>query len=283
MSATSSERAELAELIRTPYIRVLTYPKISLRTAKARIRQLERLGVEELVFEGHTRIGRLGILGLGTVGVVVTAITKKGESALKIRRTDANREDMDNEVKMTRLVNRVGIGPEIQSATDDFILMTLIRYEELEEWVRGQKGRGTKLVVASLLHSALNQCRKLDILAVDHGQLNNLRKHLVVADGRPWIIDFESAGTNRRPRNVTSAAQHLFVGGSVSPYLRRLMGIRSLDVVLDGLTAYKREPTDYMYSKLLEHLKLVPNETLRLATGSHRGPRTPSDFSPPKV
>jgi len=41
-----SERANIGELARTPYIQVLTYPRISLREAKARIKQLEALGVD---------------------------------------------------------------------------------------------------------------------------------------------------------------------------------------------------------------------------------------------
>ena len=69
-----SERASLQELHRTPYIQVLTYPRVSLHEAKSRVKQLERLGADELVFEGRARVGRLGILGLGTVGIVVSVI-----------------------------------------------------------------------------------------------------------------------------------------------------------------------------------------------------------------
>ncbi len=253
-----SERATLDLLVRTPYIRVLTYPKISLRAARARVRQLEKLGVEELVFEGRARIGRLGILGIGTVGVVVQAKAEGRELALKIRRTDANRPDMAAEARIASLVNRVGVGPAVVGHSKDFILMQLLRYQELTQWLKGLEGAGTRSRARGLIHSLLNQCRTLDIMGVDHGQLSDLRKHAVVEEERPWIIDFESAGTARRPRNVTSAAQYLFVGGSASPLVRRTLGIRDTAPILKLLSEYKAEMSDYSYAKLLERLRLVP-------------------------
>lgn len=254
---TPSEQASLADLLHTPFINVLTYPKPSLRVARSRIEQLRRLGVTEIVFEGHARIGRLGILGIGTVGVVVVARTQSGEHALKIRRTDANRKDMSTEVKMAAMVNRIGIGPPVSAFSRDFILMKRLAYQDIDEWLRGVSGKGSRATVRSMIHAALNQCRKLDIMGIDHGQLSNLRKHLVIAEDKPWIIDFESAGNARRPRNVTSAAQYLFIGGRVSPRLRRAVGVRNTSGVVQLLTDYKRNPDDYYYSKLLEGLKLV--------------------------
>ena len=108
-----------------------------------------------------------------------------------------------------------------------------------------------------MVHALLNQCRKLDIMGIDHGQLSNLRKHAVIAEGRPWLIDFESAGTSRRPRNVTTAAQYLFVGGAIAPALRRAVGLREAESLKRLLAEYKRDLSDYSYSKVLEHLRLV--------------------------
>jgi putative serine/threonine protein kinase len=254
-----SERARLEELTKVPYIQALTYPRISLKDARLRLKQLKKLGVEELVFEGHTRVGRLGILGLGTVGIVVKAKTSERTCALKIRRLDANRADMEAEVRLTSLANRVGVGPEIYGHTKDMILMELIESQEVADWLKGLEGRGKRDQVREMVHALLNQCRKLDIMGIDHGQLSNLRKHAVIAGGNPWIIDFESAGTGRRPRNVTTAAQYLFVGGAVSPLLRRILGFRETSGLYRLLADYKRDLSDYSYAKILERLKLVPS------------------------
>ncbi|HKT21240.1 MAG TPA: hypothetical protein VJR06_01260, partial [Nitrososphaerales archaeon] len=109
----------------------------------------------------------------------------------------------------------------------------------------------------SMVHSLLNQCRTLDIMGIDHGQLSDLRKHAVVSGGKPWIIDFESASRGRRARNVTTAAQYLFVGGALSPALRRALGVRDTARLKELLSEYKRSLSDYAYSKILEFLKLT--------------------------
>jgi putative serine/threonine protein kinase len=252
-----SEHASLQELTRTPYVQVLTYPRISLREAKSRVVQLAKLGVDELVFEGHAKVGRLGILGLGTVGIVVKA--KKGGElyALKIRRTDANRPNMDGEVRIASMANRLGVGPEVYANSKDMILMKLLESQEVGDWLKTLSGRGKRNEARVMVHSLLNQCRTLDIMGIDHGQLSNLRKHAVIAEGKPWIIDFESAGTERRPRNVTTAAQYLFVGGALSPALRRILGVVETDTLKKLLADYKRDLSDYSYSKILENLKLT--------------------------
>lgn len=252
-----SERASLDDLTRTPYIWVLTYPRISLREAKSRVKQLKVLGVEGLVFEGHARVGRLGILGLGTVGIVVRAKAGGRLCALKIRRTDANRPSMEEEARISLMANRLGVGPEVYSYSRDMILMKLLESQELADWLKGLQGEGKRDQVRAMVHSLLNQCRKLDIMGIDHGQLSNLKKHAVVAEGRPWIIDFESAGTGRKARNVTTAAQYLLVGGGLSPAMRRALGVRETETLKKLLADYKRDLSDYSYSKILSHLRLA--------------------------
>ncbi len=258
LSATQSEHASLEQLTKTPYIRVLTYPEVSLRAAKSRIKQLEKLKVKELIFEGHAKVGRLGILGLGTVGLVVKAKVGDEVRALKIRRTDANRADMENEVRITVVANRLGIGPQVYAHSKDFILMKLLEYQELHDWLKSLGGQGKRETAREMVHSILNQCRTLDIMGIDHGQLSNLRKHVVVAEGSLWVIDFESASTSRKPKNVTTAAQYLLIGGRLSPLMRRTLGIRDTEPLLKLLAGYKRDTTDYSYSKLIESLKLGP-------------------------
>lgn len=257
MQATHSERATLEQVVRTPYVQILTYPKISLRSAKSRVRQLEQLGVESLTFEGRAKIGRLGLLGIGTVGVVVKCTSGGEDYALKIRRTDANRPSLAGEYELTSFANKLGIGATVYRHSKDFLLLKLLDYVEFSDWIRELTGEGTRRRVRGMVHEVLNQCRKLDIMGLDHGQLSNLRKHVVVAEGRPWIIDFESASVSRKPSNVTSAAQYLLVGGRVSPLTRRLLGIRDTGPVLKLLHEYKRGLDDFAYAKLLEQLKLA--------------------------
>ena len=256
MSQIPSERVPASSLVRTPYIRILTYPKISLRAARSRLAQLNRLGVDLLIFEGRSKIGGLGILGIGTVSVVVKSEVGGEVFALKIRRTDANRPRMSEEFELTRLANRIGIGAQVLSHTRDLLLLQYLDYVELYAWFKSLRGPERRAMARGIIHRVLNQCRKLDIMGLDHGQLSNLRKHIVVVNNVPYIIDFESASLNRTPKNVTTAAQYILIGGKMSALARRLIGVKSHGPLLAALREYKETKSDVSYAHLLEVLRL---------------------------
>jgi len=251
------ERISLEEFVRTPYLNILTYPRPNLTVAKSRIGQLRKLGIEQVGFAGRTKIGRLGLVGIGTVSIVVRSTMKGQEFALKIRRTDANRESMFNEFQLTQIANRLGVGAFAYAATKDFILMQLVEGEDLYEHLRSIEGVGTRGRTREIIHLLLNQCRKLDLVNLDHGQLSDLRKHVIMAGDIPYIIDFESGSRNRIPKNVTTAAQYLLIGGRCAPLVKRLLGLKSPEVVLDALKAYKKDRSDDCYAGLLRTLGIV--------------------------
>src|SRR5207247_1871306 len=209
-----------------------------------------------LIFEGRSKIGGLGILGIGTVSVVVKSEAGGEVFALKIRRTDANRPRMKEEFELTRLANRIGIGAEVMSHTRDLLLLQYLDYVELHAWFKSLRGPERRAMARGIIHRVLNQCRKLDIMGLDHGQLSNLRKHIVVVNNVPYIIDFESASLNRTPKNVTTAAQYILIGGKMSALARRLVGVKKREVVLAALREHKETKSDASYSHLLEELRL---------------------------
>lgn len=240
-----------------PYLQVLTYPRPNLTVARARLKQLQKLGVTHVSFGGRTKIGRLGLVGIGTVSIVVRATVDGEERALKIRRCDANRSSMYEEYRLTGVANRVGVGAYAYSASRDFMLMQLVEGEEIEDHFRAIKGVGTRGRVREIIHRLLNQCRKLDLIALDHGQLSDLRKHVIMAGDEPYIIDFESSGIGRTPKNVTTAAQHLLIGGRPASMVRRVLGMKSYESVLDALKRYKRDMSDENYVLLLNTLGIT--------------------------
>lgn len=237
-----------------PHLQVLTYPRPNLVAARARMKQLQRLGVTHVSFGGRTKIGRLGLVGIGTVSVVVRATVNGEERALKIRRCDANRKSMNEEYRLTGIANRVGVGAYAYSATKDFIVMQLVEGKEIEDHLRSIKGNGTRDRVREIIHNLLNQCRKLDLIALDHGQLSDLRKHVIMAGDEPYVIDFESSGIGRTPKNVTTATQHLFIGGRPANFVRRTLGMKSYDLLLEALKKYKRDMSDENYVLILNTL-----------------------------
>jgi putative serine/threonine protein kinase len=257
LSQTQSERIRIDEFVRTPFLNVLTYPRLDLEAAGSRVRQLEKLGVEEVLFEGRTKIGRLGLVGIGTVSVVVRGVVGGRIHALKIRRMDANRESMMEEYRLTQIANRIGVGAQALAATEDFMLMQLVEGRDLEEHLRSMSGVGTRARAREVLHLLLNQCRKLDLIDLDHGQLSDLRKHVIMAGDAPYIIDFESSSQKRTPKNVTTAAQYALIGGRCAPFVKRLLGIRSHGPILGALKEYKRDRSDGNYASLLRTVGIV--------------------------
>ena len=257
MSQIQSEQIGLDDFVRTPYLNVLTYPRPNLALARTRLKQLRKLGVKGVAFAGRTKIGRLGLVGIGTVSLVVRADADGQTYALKIRRTDANRESMFNEYALTQLANRVGVGAFVHRATKDFMLMQLVEGEDLFEHLKTIGGIGTRGRTREIVHLLLNQCRKLDLINLDHGQLSDLRKHVIMAGDVPYIIDFESGSTDRTPKNVTTCAQHLFIGGRCAPLMKRLLGMKSHEPILRALKSYKKDMSDENFVRLLLTMKIV--------------------------
>lgn len=249
---TVPETIPLQQFDRMPYLLILTYPRPDLRQARSRIKQLAELGIERITFEGRPKIGRLGLTGIGTVGLVVKGMGRDGEvRALKIRRTDANRENMTEEFRLSQLANMVGVGAPVYGHTKDVMSMRYIKGVELEDYVKGATGKGSARRVRDLAHVLLNQCRKLDLIGLDHGELSNLRKHVIIEGDTPYIIDFESASQKRMTKNVTGAAQYLFLGSGLSPRIQRTLSIKGTDAILEALKRYKRDMSDENYVLLL--------------------------------
>src|SRR3989338_7065013 len=100
----------LNKLVKEPYSIILGYPKATRRELVNRITELRKLGIKGISFTGQTMLNSLNVLGKGYVGVVVLSKYKAREIALKIRRIDASRSEMNSEARLLRLANEVGVG-----------------------------------------------------------------------------------------------------------------------------------------------------------------------------
>jgi len=120
------------------------------------------------------------------------------------------------------------------------------------DWLKPARSRDE---IVSVARQILEQCFRLDGAGLDHGELSNLNKHVLVGV-RVTIIDFESASTERRVSNVTSVAQWLFVGGPMAQKVRNILGISSTDIVINALRLYKNESVKENFESLLPILGL---------------------------
>ncbi|WP_243678348.1 hypothetical protein [Vulcanisaeta distributa] len=63
-----------------------------------------------------------------------------------------------------------------------------------------------------ILRDLLWQCRRLDSIGLAHNELSRPEDHVIISNGRAFIIDFESASLNSRVSNVAQILNALIMG-----------------------------------------------------------------------
>ncbi|MEM2113747.1 MAG: RIO1 family regulatory kinase/ATPase [Candidatus Nitrosocaldus sp.] len=281
-------------LLREPFIHIIKYPYNSnnsaLEDARARIKEMEALGVKGILLGGKSVIHGLNVLGKGCTSIVVKALLDVHSSgacrnsssrcndsnvedyhavnyddnddaiivALKMMRSDSGRVSMEREANMLAMANNVGIGPNLISYSSNLLAMELIDGMHMVELIRELESRNNNyhpIRIRSILNDILEQCFILDSIGLDHGELGNMNRHVMISD-RTYIIDFESSSTTRRVANVTSAVNYILFGrgsrvlaGMLNLYTRR-------DEVISALSRYRLDMNRERFNELLTLLDL---------------------------
>lgn len=249
-----SREIPLGELASSAYSSILTYPRVDAEEAGRRIRELSGIKVSSIRFNGTTLVNGIPILGKGCVGIVTQARLDGEVVALKVRRLDADRASMEDEARMLRLANSVNVGPELITATKNFLVMQFIRGIPLFRWA--EDVRPSREAVKSVVADLLDACFRLDSIALDHGELSHAPKNVLVKQsGQSAIVDFESASAVRRAANVTSLMQY-FLFGRVSRNLHTRNLFPNRKRIVTALAEYKHQGSVESFRRLLEELKL---------------------------
>ncbi len=231
---------------------LLTYPLFDEITFDNRMKELSSLDINAVFSFGNVQLKFSHIIGKGSVGLVTLVKSKNKLLALKIRRTDANRVNMYDEVLYHSLANSIGIGPFLVNFSENFILMEYVKGLNIESWYDSQTSD------KKLLHCTneiLRQSFLLDCLNLDHGQLSRLDRHIVVSpDGLPTILDFETSSTKRRCSNVTSVSQSIFLHGPIQAKLADLINKERTDVI-KSIKEYKKQMNRETFQCILDLLK----------------------------
>jgi len=246
----------IKKFIREPYSKILGYPKASSRQLQSRIFELKKLKIKSMSFSGPTTIGSLRILGKGYVGVVVLAKKGKNVIALKIRRLDSQRNEMQSEAKLLRLVNTINVGPKLYDASKNFLIMEYLEGDKIGDWIKSLKGVGSSKKLKFVVRIILEDCYKLDQMGFDHGELSSISKHVIIGKSKVTLIDFESSSVNRRVSNVTSVTQAIFIGSGIAKRVQKIYRIPPKQRIIDVLRIYKQEQTRKSFDDILNILKL---------------------------
>ena len=246
----------IKKFIKEPYSKILGYPKASSRQLQSRIFELEKLKIKSISFTGQTAIGSLQILGKGYVGVVVLAKKRNNLVALKIRRLDSQRSEMQSEAKLLKLANTVNVGPKLYDVSKNFLIMEYLEGDKIGDWIQSLKGSGSSKKLKLIVRIILEDCYRLDQMGFDHGELSSISKHVIVGRLRTTLIDFESSSVNRRASNVTSITQAIFIGSGIAKKVQRIYKIPPKEKIIDVLRAYKQEQTRRSFDDIIKILKL---------------------------
>lgn len=239
----------------TPFKAILCYPNYSDEEFGRRISELSCLGVVALEFRGSKNIFGAKVLGKGCVGIVVSALRDGERVAVKILRTDSGRSGLDHEASMLRLANSVDVGPVLLDFSKNFLVTEYLEGSLLPQWVQGLRGRGRKRRLEGALARLLEACYRLDQVGLDHGELSRAPKHIIVTgQDQPRIVDFETASTKRRPANVTSMSQYLFVGSDLSKKIRQIRGPVRRPTLITALKRYKKDRSSENFQRIIRIL-----------------------------
>jgi len=230
---------------------LISYPHYSDDEYCERISEMKSLGITSIMLGGKTVLNGTHVAGKGCVGLVVKAKIGSKTCALKIRRVDADRKSMDEEVRLHEIANAAGVGPQLQGHTMNLIAMEFADGQSIFEWAND----APKDSVRSVTKSIIEQCHNLDRIGLDHGELSRLDRHVIVSSV-PCIIDFESASTARKTCNVTAAAQSIFLYSAVSDRVKKILGEPDKDRVLAALKTYKRDQTRSNFDAVLGSLPI---------------------------
>ena len=241
------------QLSQKPFNTILGYPReLAQRELDNRVEDLIRMGVASVFFVGPVSIGRFQVLGKGFAGVVLLAHTSLGDAALKIRRVDSPRNTMSQEAMLLDISNRVGVGPQLLAHSADSMLMEWVDGSNIRRWLQNLPDQKT---FKNTIRQILYDCFRLDQIGLDHGELVDASRHILVSD-RPVIIDFDSASVSRRASNITSVTQCLFVLGRMAKLVSAVHDMPPMQDVVNTLRSYKKDPNHTSFTRLLDVLRL---------------------------
>lgn len=231
---------------------IISYPPFSVREYANRLKEICSLGITHVLPIGRTKIGKMAIAGKGSVSIVLKVKTKSKICALKIRRTDANRETMKREVSMHKIANSVDVGPKLFGFSKNLITMEFIEGLSIVDWVKQQDITSNE--VRKVAISILEQCYNLDKAHMDHGELSCINHHVIISKlNTVNIIDFESSSTQRKSCNVTTAAQSLFIsGGLISNRVNEVLGYTKKEKNIGVLKTYKWNQNKANFDKIID-------------------------------
>lgn len=238
------------KILENPYASILGYPNATKKQIESRYIEIKALGVESVSFFGRTEINSVAILGKGRNGLLILAKKNNKKIAVKIRRIDSQRSTMYTESKFLKMANSINIGPKWITNSKNFIVMEYVNGKLITEWISNANTKE----INHMIKLILVDCYNLDKFGIDHGELNNISKHIII-NKKPTIIDFEDASNIRRVSNVTSVIQYMYINSVISKKINPNERVHKTKLI-KLLRIYKNNITQKNFDGILKVLGL---------------------------
>lgn len=179
-------------------------------------------------------------LAKGKRGEIYTDIVDGKKVVIKRERQGSQAMNrIQNEGKWLNILNKHHIGPKCISASDTEVVMEYLEGPQFVDVFREHpQAANTKRLVKQIFE----QCRILDLLKVDKQEMHNPTKHIIIANGKPVMIDFERCRHTENPKNVTQFCQ----------FLMKLGMKVDKEEVKRALMEYKKTYDEKTYQKIIQ-------------------------------
>jgi putative serine/threonine protein kinase len=178
-------------------------------------KELRELGVSEIIPYGERGYKK------GWRGHVFKVKVEEKIAAIKVT------EKAENEAKLLQLANSVGVGPKFIAKTEHIVAMQFLDGPFYADWVQTAEKEDIKQVVLDVLE----QCHALDKINLDHGQLSNADRHIIICE-KPYVIDFEKGSDQRTCRNLSAVLNFLMLNpyGAIATKTRAKLNIDATEI-----------------------------------------------------
>lgn len=230
---------------------ILCFPKTKCSHYDKRLLLLKKQGFD-YILEAGTNVFGYRIIGKGYSSIVVLAHQRLyGLGVLKIRRLDSRRSSLGHEGMILDYLDKTLLVPQLYWWNNEFIFMEYLDPRNclsIEKALTNNILSKNKRELARLLKKTMVSLYLIDMLNIDHGELNRPYNHIYICfNDHVKIIDWESSGY-RKPHNLT-----MFMSFLMYRYRYREKLMELLELNIDEITSFLRR-----YKKTLSIIELLP-------------------------
>ena len=156
------------------------------------------------------RLNKLGISGIrffsqGKRGRIFTGYIGKKKAGIKIKRAGSTAlNTVSNEIRILKILNKEGIGPELLLYGDDFLAYSFVEGKFILDFIQDADRNS----IIDVVKEVFRQCSAMDRLGINKFEMQHPVKHIIVGE-KTVLIDFERARFSPNPKNVTQFCDFL--------------------------------------------------------------------------